>query len=61
VATSGSPMAYSSDMFQAQQDAQRAGRPFSIGYATPREGAVTRTRLDGAAQDRPAPDLAHRS
>ncbi|MBT9540241.1 spermidine/putrescine ABC transporter substrate-binding protein [Thiobacillus sp.] len=31
---------YSSDMFQAQQDALHAGRPFTIGYATPREGAV---------------------
>lgn len=31
---------YSSDMFQAQQDALHAGHPFTIGYATPREGAV---------------------
>ena len=31
---------YSNDMFQANADAQRAGRPFSIGYSIPREGAV---------------------
>jgi spermidine/putrescine transport system substrate-binding protein len=31
---------YSSDMFQAAQDARRAQRPFTIGYATPKEGAV---------------------
>lgn len=31
---------YSNDMFQAQQDARRAQRPFAIGYATPQEGAV---------------------
>ena len=31
---------YSNDMFQAQADARRARRAFSIGYATPREGAI---------------------
>jgi spermidine/putrescine transport system substrate-binding protein len=31
---------YSNDMFQAQADARRARRPFSIGYSTPREGAI---------------------
>jgi spermidine/putrescine transport system substrate-binding protein len=31
---------YSNDMYQAQADAKRAGRPFHIGYSIPREGAV---------------------
>ena len=31
---------YSNDMFQAQQDAAKAGRKFTIGYSTPKEGAV---------------------
>jgi spermidine/putrescine transport system substrate-binding protein len=31
---------YSNDMFQARADAEKAGRPFRIGYAIPREGAV---------------------
>jgi len=31
---------YSNDMFRAQQDALAAGRPFTIGFATPKEGAV---------------------
>jgi spermidine/putrescine transport system substrate-binding protein len=31
---------YSNDMFQAAQDAKKANRPFSIGYSTPKQGAV---------------------
>ena len=31
---------YSNDMFQARADAAKAGRPFHIGYAIPKEGAV---------------------
>jgi spermidine/putrescine transport system substrate-binding protein len=31
---------YSNDMFVAAQDAQKAGRPFRVAFATPREGAV---------------------
>jgi len=31
---------YSNDMFRAQQDALAAGRPFTVGFATPKEGAV---------------------
>ncbi|MDP2788310.1 MAG: spermidine/putrescine ABC transporter substrate-binding protein [Pseudomonadota bacterium] len=31
---------YSSDMFQARADAEKAGRPFHIGYSIPKEGAV---------------------
>jgi spermidine/putrescine transport system substrate-binding protein len=51
---------YSNDMFQAQQDARHAKRAFSIGYATPKEGAVL--ALDSMVLHRsgPRPDLAHR-
>jgi spermidine/putrescine transport system substrate-binding protein len=31
---------YSNDLYTAQQDAKKAGRPFTIGYSTPKEGAV---------------------
>lgn len=31
---------YSNDMFRAREDARAAGRPFSIGFFTPQEGAV---------------------
>lgn len=31
---------YSNDMFRAREDARDAGRPFSIGFFTPKEGAV---------------------
>lgn len=31
---------YSNDMYRAQQDALAARRPFAIGFATPKEGAV---------------------
>lgn len=51
---------YSNDMFIAREDARRANRPFTIGYATPREGAVF--ALDSLvihASGR-EPDLAHR-
>ncbi len=51
---------YSSDMFQAQQDARRAGRKFDIAWSTPKEGAVL--ALDSMVIHRsgPRPDLAHR-
>jgi spermidine/putrescine transport system substrate-binding protein len=50
---------YSNDMFQAMQDASRAGRRFSIGYTTPKEGAVL--ALDSMVLHRSGrrPDLAH--
>jgi spermidine/putrescine transport system substrate-binding protein len=51
---------YSNDMFQARQDALRAGRPFSIGYSTPKEGAILALDsmvLHGSGR---RPDLAHR-
>ncbi len=31
---------YSNDLYTAQQDAKKAGRHFTIGYSTPKEGAV---------------------
>ncbi|MCX7627106.1 MAG: spermidine/putrescine ABC transporter substrate-binding protein [Methylophilaceae bacterium] len=51
---------YSNDMFQAQQDARRAGRRFTIGYGIPREGGVL--SLDSMVLHKSGkhPDLAHR-
>lgn len=51
---------YSNDMFTAAQDARAAGRKFTIGYSTPKEGAVL--ALDNMVLHRsgPRPDLAHR-
>lgn len=51
---------YSNDMFQANADARAAGRPFAIGYASPREGAVL--ALDSMVLHRTGrqPALAHR-
>ncbi|HUL91872.1 MAG TPA: spermidine/putrescine ABC transporter substrate-binding protein [Burkholderiales bacterium] len=51
---------YSNDMFTAAQDAKAAGRKFTIGYSTPKEGAVL--ALDNMVLHRsgPRPDLAHR-
>jgi spermidine/putrescine transport system substrate-binding protein len=51
---------YSSDMFQARQDARDAGRPFGIAYATPREGAVLALDSMVLHKTGPRPDLAHR-
>jgi spermidine/putrescine transport system substrate-binding protein len=50
---------YSSDMFQAQQDAKQAGRPFSIAYSTPKEGAVLALDSMVIHKSGPRPDLAH--
>jgi spermidine/putrescine transport system substrate-binding protein len=50
---------YSSDMFQAQQDARQAGRPFTIAYSTPREGAVLALDSMVLHKTGPRPDLAH--
>jgi spermidine/putrescine transport system substrate-binding protein len=49
---------YSNDMYTAQQDALKAGRPFRIMFATPKEGAVF--ALDNLVLHRtgPRPDLA---
>jgi spermidine/putrescine transport system substrate-binding protein len=51
---------YSNDLYIAQQDARTARRKFSIGYATPREGAVF--ALDNLVLHKSSrrPDLAHR-
>ena len=51
---------YSSDMFRAQTDAQAAQRPFQIGFAIPKEGAVL--ALDSFVLHRSGahPDLAYR-
>lgn len=50
---------YSNDMFQATLDAARTGRRFTIGYSTPKEGAVL--ALDSMVLHRSGqrPDLAH--
>lgn len=50
---------YSNDMFQAALDAEKAGRPFRIGYATPKEGAVLALDSMVLHQSGPRPDLAH--
>jgi len=49
---------YSNDLYTAQQDAKKAGRPFTIGYSTPKEGAVF--ALDNLVIDKTGkrPDLA---
>ena len=50
---------YSNDMFQAALDAKKTGRKFTIGYSTPKEGAVL--ALDSMVLHRSGsrPDLAH--
>jgi spermidine/putrescine transport system substrate-binding protein len=50
---------YSNDMFRAQQDARAARRPFTIGFTTPKEGAVL--ALDNFVLHKSGrrPDLAH--
>jgi spermidine/putrescine transport system substrate-binding protein len=50
---------YSNDMFTAAQDAKAAGRRFTIGYSTPREGAVLALDNMVLHKSGPRPDLAH--
>jgi spermidine/putrescine transport system substrate-binding protein len=50
---------YSNDMFQAAQDARNAKRPFTIGYATPKEGAVLAVDNMVLHKTGPRPDLAY--
>jgi spermidine/putrescine transport system substrate-binding protein len=50
---------YSNDMFRAQQDALAAKRPFSIGFATPKEGAVLAVDSFVLHRSGRRPDLAH--
>jgi spermidine/putrescine transport system substrate-binding protein len=51
---------YSNDMFRAREDAKAAGRPFTIGFTTPREGAVLAVDSWVLHQSGRRPDLAHR-
>lgn len=50
---------YSNDIFQADQDAQKAGRKFRIRHALPKEGAVLALDSLVISKDAPRPDLAH--
>jgi len=50
---------YSNDMWRAQQDAAAAGRPFRIGFATPKEGAVLAVDNFVLHASGRRPDLAH--
>ena len=50
---------YSNDMFQAAQDAKKANRPFTIGWTTPKEGAVIGLDNMVLHKSGPRPDLAH--
>lgn len=51
---------YSNDMWRAQQDAAAAKRPFSIGFATPKEGAVLAVDNFVLHTSGRRPDLAHK-
>ncbi len=51
---------YSNDMFRAREDARAAGRPFSIGFSTPKEGAVLAVDSFVLHRSGARPDLAHR-
>lgn len=51
---------YSNDMFRAREDAKAAGRPFTIGFTTPREGAVLAVDSWVLHKSGRRPDLAHR-
>ncbi|HJW26751.1 MAG TPA: spermidine/putrescine ABC transporter substrate-binding protein [Rhodocyclaceae bacterium] len=51
---------YSNDMFRAREDARTAGRPFDIGFAIPREGAVLAVDNFVIHKSSRRPDLAHR-
>lgn len=50
---------YSNDMFRAREDARAAGRPFTIGFATPKEGAVLAVDSYVLHKSGRRPDLAH--
>jgi spermidine/putrescine transport system substrate-binding protein len=51
---------YSNDMFRAREDARSAGRPFSIGFVTPGEGAVLAVDSFVLHMAGQRPDLAHK-
>jgi spermidine/putrescine transport system substrate-binding protein len=50
---------YSNDFFQAAQDAQKAGRKFTINWRIPKEGAVIGMDNMVIHKSGPRPDLAH--
>ena len=50
---------YSNDMFQAALDAQKTGRKFTIGYSTPKEGAVLAVDSMVLHKSGKRPELAH--
>jgi spermidine/putrescine transport system substrate-binding protein len=50
---------YSNDMFQANLDAQKAGRGFEISFSVPKEGAVLALDNMVIHKDAPRADLAH--
>jgi spermidine/putrescine transport system substrate-binding protein len=50
---------YSNDMFRAREDAKAAGRPFTVGFRTPREGAVLAVDSFVLHKSGRRPDLAH--
>jgi spermidine/putrescine transport system substrate-binding protein len=51
---------YSNDIFQANLDAQAAGRPFRIVQGVPKEGAVLAVDNMVIHKSAPRPDLAHK-
>lgn len=51
---------YSNDIFQADVDAQKAGRKFRIRHVLPKEGAVMSLDSMVIHQSSPRPDLAHK-
>ncbi|MCX8085681.1 MAG: spermidine/putrescine ABC transporter substrate-binding protein [Rhodocyclaceae bacterium] len=51
---------YSNDMFRAREDAKAAHRPFTIGFATPKEGAVLAIDSFVLHKSGQNPRLAHR-
>ncbi len=50
---------YSNDIYQADQDAQKAGQKFRIRHSLPKEGAVLALDCMVVAKGAPQPDLAH--
>jgi len=50
---------YSNDMFQAAQDARNAGRPFSVDFVIPREGATLSLDSMVLHHSGRRPDIAH--
>jgi spermidine/putrescine transport system substrate-binding protein len=50
---------YSNDIYQAEQDAQKAGQKFRIRHSLPKEGAVLALDCMVVAKSAPRQDLAH--